>query len=342
MKFNKETLKKILLICGLTLLIVFIGLLIADLVLCLIEKHENLILRVLEVLLGIAASFTLSVSCSINVNSKSNDINAGNNNDIGNINSLNAEGHNINVTVYNGDPNIRNELVTLSNKIDDLEKKNVEDIINKVLERLKEKENVRPLDPDFATKFIHDAKNISNKDIQDIWAALMVNNLTSDDLVSKRTLDIVKNLSKDEAMLFIELAKASFSSGLIYKKFLDSFKYIDLSLMQDIGLLKSDLHLNNTVTIPALETVTGVEGDLVIVIQNLANVDNKSIKYDCSSLTKEGVELKRALEIVIDKELLKTFVKDIKNKNLKDITIGLHKLIRINDDDMVRYETNEI
>ncbi len=297
MKLKKETLKKILLICGLVSLTIFVGLLITDLIFYLVEKHENLILRVLEVILGTTASFTLSVSCSINVNSKTNDINAGSNNDIGNINSLNAEGQNVSVTVYNGDPNIRNDLVALSNKVDDLEKKNVEDIINKVLERLKGKENVRPLDPDFATKFVRDSKNISNKDIQDIWASLLVNNLTSDDLVSKRTLDIVKNLSKEEAELFVRLASASLSNGLIYKKFIDDFKYIELSLMQDIGLLKSDLNLTNTITVPSSEIATGVEGDLVIVLENLTNKENNSIDV---ALEFESLGFKRLHVVDLD------------------------------------------
>ena len=337
-----KKIEKIFRIVGFCLLAAFGASFIVDIILHVLNNANETALRIIEIIFGCTATLSLSVSISlsIKINKKQNQVGVGGDNN-GGIVPVNADGSTVNVTINNGtDPDLKKELVDLSNRMDNIEKSNVEKIVEKVLDKLKDKET-KPVDNGFVTKFLHDSKEISDKDIQDIWASLMVNNATNDDKVSKRTLDIVKNLSTSEANTFKAFAELTTDPGVMLKKHGDQLGFMDRSTMQDVGLLKNNDTLTYTLNVLPNNTVATVGGQYVALVRNSNNTPN-TLKYDCYALTKEGLELKRALGITARLDIMKDLVKEMNAMKIDGIQVTLHKLIKMHEDGRCDFETLEI
>lgn len=332
--------KTILKYLGIGLLSTVVVLLIVEYVLSVLIKYNELLFKIFEIIIALASSVTLSVSISLNYSNKENKTSVLNSDIDGRLNSINADGNIVNINI-NNDSEVKNELVTLTRRMDDIEKNNVETIVNLVIERLKDKK-VKNVDQDFIMKFVSESKTISSKEMQEIWAMLMVNNAISDELVSKRTLDIVKNLTKDEATIFELLSSLAFSDGTIYKPFTKDIPFIHITIMQDVGLVKQSETLTYKYTIEPNGNSLYVEGNRVFKIKNLNNTVNKNASYPCYVLTNEGCELKHALNIAISNEKIKEFVLEMRKKAFSGIEVSLHKLVALHSDGQVTYETEDI
>lgn len=196
---------------------------------------------------------------------------------------------------------------------------------------------------DFVMKYIDEASKINEEDIQDIWVKLLVQENKSSGSISKRTLDIVKNLYPAEAKLFESIAKYSLSNGTIHDCFCNKFSFIDISKLQDIGLMKSSDTIEQTITIDGNNPVPfcRIEGNTIFIIKNTSNTIEK-ISYKCHLLTNEGVELKSALGISIDKNDYLDYCRQIKQaKNQKNLMCSAHK-INYFSSGQVNYEINDI
>ena len=332
--------KTILKYIGIASIGIVIILLVVEYVLSIFVDYNEVLFKIFEIVATLASSITLSVSISINYSHKNNETSVVNSGIEGGLNSINADGKVVNINI-NNDTEVKNELVTLTKRMDEMEKDNVETIVNIVIERLKDKQ-VKNVDQDFIMKFVSESKTISSKEMQEIWAMLMVNNATSDELVSKRTLDIVKNLTKEEAQIFESIAVLSFSNGIIYKPFAKDVPFIQISIMQDVGLIKPSDTLTYKYTLPPNETTIYVEGERVVAFKNLINSVNKNASYPCYVLTNEGRELKHALNISLPEEKIKEFVVEMRKKSFSGVEVTLHKLVLIEPNGRVTYGQEDI
>ena len=197
---------------------------------------------------------------------------------------------------------------------------NVQSIVDKSIEELKNNPINQPLSREFLLNYIEESKTISEHDIQNIWVKLLVQEASEKDSVSKRTLDIIKNLKPSEAHLFEKVASYSDKKGIISKVFEDKFTFIEISLLQDIGLIKSNDMLSNNFTISSNKKQFICDNNDYILF--LENHSSKEEKYtmSCYMLTTEGLEIKKALNIFISNENIIELGKRIKttqkNKNL--------------------------
>lgn len=186
-------------------------------------------------------------------------------------------------------------------------------------------------------------RNIKYDDVKELVDSLLVQENKSSGSISKRTLDIVKNLYPAEAKLFESIAKYSLSNGTIHDCFCNKFSFIDISKLQDIGLMKSSDTIEQTITIDGNNPVPfcRIEGNTIFIIKNTSNTIEK-ISYKCHLLTNEGVELKSALGISIDKNDYLDYCRQIKQaKNQKNLMCSAHK-INYFSSGQVNYEINDI
>lgn len=215
--------------------------------------------------------------------------------------------------------------------------------MSKSIDALRKELPGQTLNKDFVMKYIDEASKINEEDIQDIWVKLLVQENKSSGSISKRTLDIVKNLYPAEAKLFESIAKYSLSNGTIHDCFCNKFSFIDISKLQDIGLMKSSDTIEQTITIDGNNPVPfcRIEGNTIFIIKNTSNTIEK-ISYKCHLLTNEGVELKSALGISIDKNDYLDYCRQIKQaKNQKNLMCSAHK-INYFSSGQVNYEINDI
>ncbi|MEI0491680.1 DUF2806 domain-containing protein [Brachyspira intermedia] len=130
-----------------------------------------------------------------------------------------------------------------------LKTSNIENVINKTYGILKDEKNVsdKPVDKDWATRFFYIVKNISNEDIQYLWAKLLSEEIKQPNSFSYRTLELLKNMTTDEAKLFEKAAKllfytidnntVLFSDMELLNKY--GINYNDIITLVDIGIINS-------------------------------------------------------------------------------------------------------
>ena len=198
--------------------------------------------------------------------------------------------------------------------------------MNKSLKELKKEMLVTCPSKDFLIKFISESSTISNDDIREIWVNLLVQESKKQGSVSKRTLDIVKNLSSDEAKLFQEVAKYALSDGTIHKQQIMHIPFLSLSKLQDIGLLKSNSFITTTFTISRDSPAKIVEDGIIVSLYTTSQTQEK-FDFSCEVLTSEGVELKNALGIEMKEKDIIFLGKILKQSNSnKNVSINAYRI----------------
>lgn len=77
----------------------------------------------------------------------------------------------------------------------------------KAAENIKKGETEKEPSQDFINRWRNDAKQIHSEELQNIWGQLMAEEINTPNSISLRTLDMVKNISKEEAEAFVFLLK---------------------------------------------------------------------------------------------------------------------------------------
>ena len=109
---------------------------------------------------------------------------------------------------------------------------NVEDIISKAKKQFAPDEQVskEPVEKDWMTRFLNIAEEISDKDLQDIWGRILAEEIKKPKSYSLRTLEVLRNMSKDEALLVMKASTFQVALDLV------STESFALSLMEQISL----------------------------------------------------------------------------------------------------------
>ena len=128
--------------------------------------------------------------------------------------------------------------------------KNIENIAQHASEMLPNQVSDEPVDPDWTAEFLENCKNVSNEEMQSIWARILAGEVVQPGSFSKRTLAFVKTLSKQEASLFTKFCNLVWQHSehnylhvaLADDKLKDNFgiSYLDLTELDSLGLIKHD------------------------------------------------------------------------------------------------------
>ena len=87
---------------------------------------------------------------------------------------------------------------------------NVQAIVGQAIEQMPEQVPDTPVDHDWTARFFDDAKDVSNEEMQKLWAKLLAGEVESPGCVSLRTLSILRNMTQKEAELFARAVNYSF------------------------------------------------------------------------------------------------------------------------------------
>tara|TARA_R100000935_G_C2812606_1_gene155718 strand:- start:231 stop:1100 length:870 start_codon:yes stop_codon:yes gene_type:complete len=79
---------------------------------------------------------------------------------------------------------------------------NIENIIQNTVEELLDDAQVENLDEDWLANFFDRCENISNKTMQTMWSRLLTSEATKQGTISKKTINLVSNMDKEDAELF--------------------------------------------------------------------------------------------------------------------------------------------
>lgn len=197
---------------------------------------------------------------------------------------------------------------------------NVEEIVSKAKQQFTADEQVseEPVEKDWMTRFLNIAEEISDKDMQDIWGRILAGEIKKPKSYSLRTLEVMRNMSKEEALLLMKASTFQVALDLI------STEQFALSLMEqisleDIGVVCGE-ELVRTLTIPSSGTIS-FELNRKARINVYAPAGAK-IKLRGLKLTKAGQEIFTLIQEHDYDKFYKDLSTLIKNSGATKVTIN--------------------
>ena len=84
---------------------------------------------------------------------------------------------------------------------------NIEAVAWQTVQKVPEQVSDEPVHPDWTARFFESIKDVSDETMQSLWSSVLAGEVESPGRTSLRTLDVLKNLSRDDAKEFERLAQ---------------------------------------------------------------------------------------------------------------------------------------
>lgn len=222
---------------------------------------------------------------------------------------------------------------------------NVESVINKSIEHQSHKIQEGQIEVDWMARFLDEVKYASTDELRELWSRVLANEVTQPGTISKRTMTILRDISKEEAESFTKVCSCGFwapeseyphlliASQLTEELDKIGLQYTDISNLSSIGLL--DVAHGN-------QQYDGLakrddDDDLTIRFQHMNKMyifdanpghlteDKNGIRYPCGvvMLTKIGQEM---ATILTPSELADSYVQAVIDY-MKDHSIAYAKVV---------------
>ena len=188
-----------------------------------------------------------------------------------------------------------------------------------------------PLDKTYFNRWRAEAELIDDEDLRTLWAHLLVEETKKPNSISLRTLDIVKNLSKEEATLFQRVSKAIISGVLMTSKENNPLGgiYTEHIILQDARLLNSNDSVKtfaSTICAPGL-------GDGVYIKHDASKLllffEKEKIQISCFIPTVAGAEIYNICKTPLSMDEIKKMAVEIAQQN-SNARVTLFPLIENN------------
>lgn len=227
--------------------------------------------------------------------------------------------------------------------------KNIEEVVStagKILETEKDVSE-EPVNQDWTTRFFDIVQDVSDNEMQLLWGQILAGEIKQPKSYSLRTLETLRNMTKDEAEIFQKVAQYVLMEGdafiLSSMNVLEKFgvTYSDIAKLTEIGLMQPGNFVNlNYSSDESKDNAIGIlYGNLVIIINQKAKAPPISIPI--ISLSTPGKELVNLISITPNVDYIKELALVIKNG--KECTkVSYSKLISIKEDGSIEYDPSKI
>ena len=193
---------------------------------------------------------------------------------------------------------------------------NIEDIVEKAIPHLEQEVSDEQVDEDWRTRFFQKAQDISNEEMQEVWARILATEVSKPGHVSFRTLEIVSNVSKTEAEVFSRACMLASKFSRIWKIGNDSsfeangLSYNDIMQLREAGLVHDSdmLALNHgVVPLPDGACFLVVLGNKPYKFRYKNSSNATQLKLGQVAFTKAGVEMCK----LIKEETSEKYINDL-------------------------------
>lgn len=211
---------------------------------------------------------------------------------------------------------------------------NIDDVVEgagRILENEKEISDSE-VDTDWTIRFFDIVQDVSDDEMKTLWSRILAGEVKTPNSYSKRTLELLRNLSKEEAALFVKLAQYVLSHRVYFifkgkNDMLENFgiTYSDIAKLTEIGLLQSGSFVSMNFSNPnRIKREVGIlYGDLILLLKMNDNIDKVSIPVYC--LTTTAIELYKLIDIKPNLDYLKELNQEIKKEGVSlEYSISVH------------------
>ena len=191
-------------------------------------------------------------------------------------------------------------------------------------------------DFDWFVRFYEAVGNISDEVMQDLWAKLLAGEVAEPSSFSLKTIDVLRNLSKQGAELFSLICSHSvMTRGQNFLPHYDTYLekhniyYTDIMKLNEQGLIFNDGTIGFSMSIGQNPNVLFWNNDLVMTIESS---DDKNIEIHIKTypFTKAGQELAVLVSKSVSEENFIELAKEIANKN-QECILGVYKIVSLDE-----------
>ena len=191
-------------------------------------------------------------------------------------------------------------------------------------------------DFDWFVRFYEAVGNISDEVMQDLWAKLLAGEVAEPSSFSLKTIDVLRNLSKQDAELFSLICSHSvMTRGQNFLPHYDTYLkkhniyYTDIMKLNEQGLIFNDGTIGFSMSIGQNPDVLFCNNDLVMTIESS---DDKNIEIHIKTypFTKAGQELAVLVSKSVSEENFIELAKEIANKN-QECILGVYKIVSLDE-----------
>lgn len=170
---------------------------------------------------------------------------------------------------------------------------NLQQIVNQAKTQFTEGEQVspEPVNEDWQNRFFSIAEDISDEEMQKLWANILAGEVKRPKSFSLRTLDVLRNLSKEEAELFTQANQFYLANNYICTEpfALELLQYLKLS---DAGLINNETLFKTWQINKHDKLLVYYRDDIFLNLYNDTDQDI-TIQIYVKRLTLAGVELRK-------------------------------------------------
>ena len=204
---------------------------------------------------------------------------------------------------------------------------NLENIIEQAIPELDVKASVEEVTQDWSTRFFKKAADVSDTDMQSIWAKILAGEVSNPGQVSLRTLETVSNVSKQEAEAFNLICSMASANMHIWKIGNDSsfdkygLGYAKLMMLKEAGLIHDSdtLHASySAVKIDGEPSSLIHIGDNVYIVKSKADTPTSAVNMAQVALTTAGSEICK----IINAERNEQYFTDLIASKEKDYVVS--------------------
>lgn len=201
---------------------------------------------------------------------------------------------------------------------------NIESLIDKTLPKITTSSKTESIEKDWLVKYFENAKLISDEDMQNIWSNILAGESNKPGTFSKRTLSVISELDKKDAILFTNLCKFAFS---FEEKVIVVFDLQDELYSRNDITFRNLTHLDNAGLL-RFNDFTGFQlKNLPKNIElsyndNLINIEfskdeNNNLDIGKVLLSETGQQLTSICTVSFEDEILNYTIENWKKKSLK-------------------------
>lgn len=201
----------------------------------------------------------------------------------------------------------------------------------------------KPVDQDWSIRFFDIVQDISREEMKTLWAKILSKEIERPSSFSLRTLELLRNISYDEASLFMKICDFVLGKGNCFLFNEDGvlekhgFRYVDIARLTEIGLLQSGTFvIKSYESNPTEMTKTPVIYGNNVFILSIPPA-TKKIDIPVVLLSQPGCEIYGLIDSKSNKDYIHEFASYVKKEN-NDVKVQVGKLLEIKDD-LVRFET---
>ena len=196
---------------------------------------------------------------------------------------------------------------------------NIKSVVRDAAAELGDKEVPdREPDPDWTARFLDSVQDVSSEDMRKLWAKVLSGEIENPGRTSLRALDILKNMTKKDAELFVGVSDYIIADFIFYPMcYADNHRmlsYQNMICLQEIGILSANPLLVRKFSF-SKEKISITVRYQNFRLRILANEIPKNIEIPDLPLYGPGRELYRIVEPTPRRDYIQSFARFLRKRN---------------------------